>query len=119
MTAVNPVAAESSSSITHVDVRQAVAMLESNNQIVVLDVRTPWEYRRSHLDGAVNINYLSLGFRSKLSALDPTATYLVHCKSGHRSQRALKSLQKAGIVNLIHLDGGIDAWKTAGQSVAQ
>jgi len=111
--------AESSSSVIHVGVQQAADVLETDNEIIVLDVRTPWEYRRGHLNGAVNINYLSLGFRSKIADLDPEATYLVHCKSGHRSERALKSLLKAGIANLIHLDGGIDAWRTAGQSVTR
>lgn len=108
-----------STTVTHVDVSEAAELLQSNSDIVVLDVRTGWEYRRGHIDGARNINYLMPGFRSKVRELDPTARYLVLCKSGHRSTRALSILNKAGIKKLIHLDGGMDSWKKAGQAVSR
>lgn len=103
----------------HVNATQAAQLLKEDSGIVVLDVRTGWEFKRSHIDGAININYLKFGFRSKVEKLDPTQRVLVHCKSGHRSQRALSRLMRAGIKNLIHLDGGIDAWKQAGLPVSE
>jgi len=105
--------------VNHVDAQQAADLLKADPDIVVLDVRTGWEYRGGHLADAVNINYLSFAFSSKVAELDPDVTYLVHCKSGHRSARSLKILQEAGIKKLIHLDGGIDAWKSAGQTIIE
>ena len=46
--------------------------------------------------------------------LDPTKIYLVHCKTGVRSGRSVPIMLKEGIANIIHVDGGFDAWKKAG-----
>jgi rhodanese-related sulfurtransferase len=36
---------------------------------------------------------------------------MVHCKSGHRSERAVKIMRNKGFTHIIHMDGGYDAWK--------
>lgn len=113
-TAINEVGVLKSNGIRHVSVDQAKTLIESAPEIIVLDVRTPREYRAGHIEGAININYFSLGFRGEINKLDKTKTYLIHCKSGHRSGRAAPIIKNAGIANVIHLDGGFDAWKAHG-----
>ena len=76
----------------------------------VLDVRAPSEYEAYHLEGAVNINYLGPDFLEAIEALDPNQQYLVYCRSGRRSVRACTLMRNSGIKNLIHLDGGINAY---------
>jgi len=97
--------------ITHVNAVEAKALLQQNPEIKVLDVRTKDEYQRGHIEGAIRNNYFSTKFRKRLRALDKSSTYLVHCKSGHRSSRVIKVMRKEGFHRIYHLDGGYDAWK--------
>ena len=70
---------------------------------MVIDVRTPEEFAGGHLDGAVNMNLQSPAFASQLAGLDPSADYLVYCRSGNRSAQAVDRMRAAG---LTALDGG-------------
>lgn len=104
-------AGEQSVGVTHVNAEQTRVLLAENPNIIVLDVRTKGEYKRGHIKGAVRNNYFSTKFKKRLRALDRTKPYLVHCKSGHRSGRAVKAMIKEGFTDITHLDGGYDAWK--------
>lgn len=105
--------------VRHVTAVEAAQLIESRPDIVVLDVRTEREFKAGHIETAQNINYISSKFNNHISALDPNATYLVHCKSGNRSGRAIPIMKNAGLENLIHMDGGFDAWKKAGLKLAK
>jgi len=76
----------------------------------LIDVRSEDEFAAFHLDGAVNCNYLGPDFLEQMDALDPEKEYLVYCRSGRRSVRACTLMRNAGFPNLIHLDGGINAY---------
>jgi rhodanese-related sulfurtransferase len=83
-------------------------------KVTVLDVRTPEEYAEGHLHDAVHINVLdSTAFVSKVQSLKKNRTYLLYCKSGRRSGKALVMMQEQGFRKLYHMDGGITAWKGA------
>jgi rhodanese-related sulfurtransferase len=75
---------------------------------VILDVREPWEYEICHIDGGRLIPMAELSGR--LEELDPTATTVVICHHGMRSQAIARFLEQAGFVDVANLDGGIDAW---------
>lgn len=100
--------------VLHVDAKQAALTIEENPDIIVLDVRTPIEFKFGRLANAININYYSFSFKSKIAALDRDKTYLVHCQTGVRSGNTLPIMQAAGFSKLIHMDGGYKAWKEAG-----
>ncbi|WP_232830201.1 rhodanese-like domain-containing protein [Lewinella sp. IMCC34191] len=76
----------------------------------LLDVRSEDEFADYHLEGARNMNYLGPNFLEQMDQLDPEETYLVYCRSGRRSVRACTLMKNAGLKNLIHLDGGINAY---------
>ena len=76
----------------------------------LLDVRNAEEFAGGHLEGARNLNYLGPDFLDQIEQLDPRQTYLVYCRSGRRSVRACTLMKNAGITQLIHLDGGINAY---------
>ncbi len=99
--------------------RQAAQWLETDKNVVVLDVRTPAEYNQGHLKGAVNLDYNAPNFEQQLARLDKNKSYLVHCAVGGRSTKSLPVLQKLGFKNVRHLDGGIQAWQQAGQPVVK
>lgn len=77
----------------------------------VIDVRAPAEFEAYHLDGAVNYNYLGPDFLEQIEALDPNARYYVYCRSGRRSVRACTLMRNSGFTDLVHLDGGINAYE--------
>jgi phage shock protein E len=108
----------SSTNVTHADAKRA-AKLVANNQIIVLDVRTPREFASGHIAGATNINYLSGDFPDRLAQLDRSKSYLLHCAVGGRSTNALPKLARLGFTNVIHLDGGFKAWQAAGNPVVK
>jgi len=92
---------------------EAAALLKEKPDIKILDVRTGLEFRRGHIDGAVNLNYYSGKFKQRIDQLDKEATWLVHCRSGVRSGKTLPIMEAAGFTNVIHLQDGILDWKRA------
>ena len=96
----------------HLYPQQAAQWLESDKNVVVLDVRTPNEFRTGHLKNAVNVDYTSPDFEQQLAKLDKAKPYLLHCAVGGRSTKTLPVLQ-LGFRDVRHLDGGIQAWQNA------
>lgn len=94
--------------------RQAQELIERNRGnpgFVVLDVRTPAEFAAGHLPGAVNADFRSPDFQAQAGTLARGKSYLVYCRTGHRSGLALPILQHLGFTGLYHLEGGITAWQ--------
>jgi rhodanese-related sulfurtransferase len=102
---------------TNLSPAQARAMIggqAGKPDFVLLDVRTPGEFRTERIDGSVLVDYNSGNFRSEVGALDRGKTYLVYCRTGNRSSGAIRVMKEEGFRNLYHLDGGILGWKEAG-----
>ncbi len=85
------------------------SLLSKKENTVVLDVRTPEEYKQGHLENAVLMNYNSGNFESELNTLDQNKTYLVYCKAGGRSAKASELLSQKGF-KVYNLEGGISDW---------
>lgn len=99
--------------VLHVNPAEAAQLIEENPDFIVLDVRTPIEYKHSKIENAVNINYYSFSFKKQIEKLDRDKTYIVHCQTGVRSGKTLPIMLRAGFKNLIHMDGGMKGWKQA------
>jgi len=92
----------------------------SGDDCVLVDVRTPAEYKESHLKGAINIDVKdSLTFMKKAKELLPKEkTVMVYCRTGHRSAMAAGKLAAEGYM-VFNLEGGITAWKEAGKETVK
>ena len=74
----------------------------------LLDVRSPEEYARGHLPGALNIPVQDLDRR--VAEVGPADRELVvYCRSGHRSSRATEILRQHGF-SKVHNLGPMTAW---------
>lgn len=76
---------------------------------VLIDVRTPEEFRAGSIKGAINLNALSTGFSDRILTMDKDKTYFLFCRSGMRSAKACSIMAKAGF-RVVNLKGGMSAW---------
>jgi adenylyltransferase/sulfurtransferase len=90
------------------DPKEVKARLDRGEDLVLLDVREPWEVAVAKLEGAVQIPLGELGRR--FHELDPEAEVVVYCHMGVRSMKAALFLRQQGFENVFNLAGGIDAW---------
>lgn len=77
---------------------------------ILIDVRTPEEYRAGHLNGALNIDWFSEDFNRQVASLDPNKTVYVYCKKGGRSLKSQERLTELGFLHVVNLEGGYDAY---------
>lgn len=91
--------------------QKAQSMLDKDKNIIVLDVRTPGEFHEGHIRGARLLDVTQDStFLEGLKSLEKDRTYLVYCRSGHRSRKACALMQDNGIQDVYNLDGGYLAW---------
>ena len=83
----------------------------NDDDTVVLDIREPAEFIKSHIQEAINIPVAKL--EEKLSSLDKykKRPLIVVCQTGARSISACKTLTKAGFEQVFNLAGGMQAWE--------
>jgi phage shock protein E len=112
----NSAASPTEPPVRHVNVEQAQKLI-ADKKVVVLDIRTPEEFKVGRIAGSTNINFHATDFEQQLAALDKSKTYLVHCASGNRSTQALPLFKKLQFQSLCHLDGGFKSWEKAGLPV--
>ena len=94
--------------ITCSELKQKIA---NNPSTIVIDVREPWEYDEQNI-GAKNIPLAEIPSRlDELKQLKQDEI-IVHCKSGSRSNQAMKYLTQHGFQDVKSLEGGIEAYLT-------
>jgi rhodanese-related sulfurtransferase len=84
----------------------------------LIDVRTPMEYRRDHIEGAENYPITRWPARwsdlEKQLRADPDRPIVAICLSAHRSIPAVRALRRAGFARSYQLAGGMRSWWRAG-----
>jgi phage shock protein E len=88
-----------------------------NENIVLIDIRTPEEYNEGHIENAINIDYYANDFSNQINSLDKEKTYYIYCRSGSRSGNALKIFEDLGFKEVYDLRHGINSWKENGFEV--
>lgn len=86
------------------------ADLMDRHKVVILDVRTPKETAQGKITGAMELDVLQDDFAEKVEELNKQKTYLVYCRSGRRSLKAIDIMAKQGFKKLHNLVGGYTAW---------
>lgn len=91
-----------------ISVQELKDMMDHNVEFQLIDVREPFEYEVSNLNG-VNIPLSGVVIESEKISKD--IPVVIHCRSGKRSAQAVMLLEQEGFTNLSNLQGGILAWK--------
>lgn len=84
----------------------------SDKTAVLLDVRTPEEFKEGHLSKAINKNVNDQDFGNYTSKLDKKKIYFVYCLAGKRSHKAAVDMRQKGFT-VYELEGGIENWQTS------
>jgi rhodanese-related sulfurtransferase len=93
-------------------VQEFKELMNSLENMQLLDVRTPKEIAEGKIEGAKELDFFDPNFAHKVAALDMDKNYLVYCRSGNRSGQACQLMAKMGFKGqLINLDGGFMAWQ--------
>lgn len=91
------------------DINAGVEEFRNTPGAVLIDVRTPQEYRDGHIPGSRNVPLQTLEEVESIVA-DPDTPMFVYCYSGARSHQATAMLNRMGYRHVKNL-GGITAWK--------
>lgn len=90
-----------------------------DNDIQLIDVRTPKEYKSGFIKTAKNINFFSPSFSNDIKALNPERPVYIYCRSGKRSGKSVSSFLKARFKKIYNLEGGMLHWKEQDLEIAK
>ena len=91
------------------DINKGLKEYAEKENAVLLDVRTPQEYREGHIPGSKNVPLQTIDKVTSIAENKDTALY-VYCHSGARSRQATAMLQHIGYTNVQNI-GGIAAYQ--------
>ncbi|MBL4671770.1 MAG: rhodanese-like domain-containing protein [Arenicella sp.] len=107
--------------LNHAELNQRLSeKLNTNSELVVIDVRSAQEFASGHVPGAVNISHHSI--LSDVTLLDryQDQDMVFYCRSGKRAKSVTDALESGDYTSgrpLYHLDGDILGWISAGQAL--
>ena len=101
---------ENDATYRQITMSEAVEMMASESDYIILDVRRPDEFSAGHIPNAVNIPNESIGADEIDELPDKDRRILVYCRSGNRSKQASEKLVRLGYTNIVEF-GGILDWK--------
>ena len=90
------------------DINKGVMEYRNTDGAILLDVRTPQEYREGHIPGSKNVPLQTIDKISSVADNENIPLY-VYCYSGSRSRQAVAMLQHMGYTNVRNI-GGIAAY---------
>ncbi len=97
-------------SYTDISIEEANNMIESNQEVIILDVSTRDEYDSEHINGA---RWIEMTNVSVINELDEYRDWkiIVYSRNGVESRKACRVLIEHGFENVYNMVGGINAWR--------
>ena len=92
-----------------VTTEEAANIMQTEENYVILDVRTAQELASGHIPGAVLLPNETIGTEDIPLLPDKDQLILVYCRSGNRSKQAAEKLAQLGYTNIVEF-GGINSW---------
>jgi rhodanese-related sulfurtransferase len=100
-----------------VESKTSYSLLELRNaadDLLLLDVRTPAEFRERHVQGSILHPITDLAPQTVKELAKGKTACVVICASGNRASMAAAKLRNSGLDAVYVLEGGVQAWVTAG-----
>lgn len=92
-----------------VTTEEAVNIMQTEENYVILDVRTAQEFASGHIPGAALLPNETIGTEDIPLLPDKDQLILVYCRSGNRSKQAAEKLAQLGYTNIVEFSG-INSW---------
>jgi rhodanese-related sulfurtransferase len=87
--------------------------ITSNRAPVILDPRSPIEFNKGHIPGAINTPVVKLMLKTAQLPKDRKVEMVIACMHGQRAWIAQKILALQGYRNTALLEGYLQEWKKA------
>lgn len=85
------------------------SIIDSSSDTLIIDVRTPEEFKQGHLVKSINIPLQILKETITAKNINKSTKIVVYCQSGIRSRNAAQILESLGYKNVFSL-GGLNNW---------
>lgn len=95
----------------NLSIEETRELIESPEDLFILDVRTTDEFNQGHIEGAEQISVDDLKDRMEELEEYKDKPLLVYCRSGNRSSKAVDILLDNGFTNIYHMNEGFMNWK--------
>jgi len=100
----------SAKDITQAELQQ---LMQTEKEVVLLDVRTVEEFVEGHIPSALNIPHKELEARLAELSDAKEIQIVIYCRSGRRAEVAKQVLVKNGFTHLDHLTGDFNGWTSS------
>ncbi|MBO5071199.1 MAG: rhodanese-like domain-containing protein [Roseburia sp.] len=100
---------ENNMAYQQVTAEEAQEIMETEDDYVIVDVRTEEEYESGHIPDAICIPNEEIGDTEPEELPDKEQLILVYCRSGNRSKQAAGKLAALGYTSVVEF-GGIQDW---------
>lgn len=97
--------------VPKVTVDELKASLDSKEDVLLLDVRTPEEFGRNRLKGAINLPIDQVSEKALSVIPDKNRKVYVYCLSGSRSVHGVDMMKKLGYTSVYNVASGLLAWR--------
>ena len=95
-------------SFVNITAEKAKQLMDTEENYIILDVRTQEEYDQGHIPGAILIPDNRIDADAEKILTDKNQLILVYCRSGRRSKLAAERLVKLGYTNIKEFGGILD-----------
>ena len=92
----------------NITAEEAKQIIDSEEDYIILDVRTREEYDEGHIPGATQISHEEIAEKAEKKLTEKDQLILVYCRSGRRSKIAEEALVELGYTNIKEFGGIID-----------
>jgi len=105
--------------VPEIEAKELAERMRKGEKLVILDTRTPEEFRRFCIPGGRNVpgGELALRITDIVKDLDRDTTVIVNCAGRTRSIIGTRVLQRMGLSNVYGLKNGTAGWLLAGQQL--
>lgn len=103
------------SRVLNITPANASKIMQSDQDLMIIDIRTPQEYQKGRLDESINLDYYSSEFTNRLKILDKSKTYIIYCRKGIRGTMASEIMKDFGFKEVYNILGGLDLWSQQGR----
>ncbi len=98
---------QTSKNIKTIAPKEFIAKINTTKNAQIIDVRSPEEYNKQHLENAKNINWNGGNFEPQIQLLNKKTPIFVYCQAGGRSSKVVSKMSELGFTEIYEMQGGM------------